>query len=70
MSDRDEDLKATAEDLIDDAEQLKRVEAQKLRLRPGDPKLDHLAEQASAIIRRMKPKGDAEEALVTEAETA
>jgi hypothetical protein len=70
VNERDEDLKATAEDLISDAEQLKRIEEQKLKLRPGDPKLDQLAVQASTIIARMKPKGDAQESLVTEAETA
>jgi hypothetical protein len=60
-----EDLKATAEDLIDDAEKLKKIERRKMTLEPGDPLLVELAEEASAIVARMQPKSQAQEELAT-----
>jgi hypothetical protein len=68
MTDVHEDLKATAEDLIHDAERLKQIEEQKLELRPGDPRLTRLAEEATAIISRMRPKGEAQRQIAADAE--
>jgi hypothetical protein len=68
LSDAHEDIKATAEDLMDDAERLKQIEAQKLALRPGDPQLVILAEEARSIIAGMKPKGEIQRQLAADAE--
>jgi hypothetical protein len=70
VTEQHEDLRATAQDLISDAEQLKRIEQQKLELRPDDPRLAHLSEQASTILARMKLKADAQQELATEIDTA
>jgi len=66
----EEDLKATAHDLIEDAERLKAIEQKKLRLKPGDPLLVKLAEEATAIIARMQPKSQVQEELATNGEGA
>lgn len=64
MSERDEDLRATAEDLIEDAERLKRIEKRKVGLEPGDPLLVKLAEEANRVVARMAPKAQAQRELV------
>jgi hypothetical protein len=60
---REEDIKATAEDLIDDAEALKRIEQRKLGMEPGDPRLAKLSDEANRIIRRMVPKAEVQKEL-------
>jgi len=69
-SEQMEDLRATAEDLIGDAERLKQIETQKLTLKPGDPLLTRLSEEASAIVARMRPKTQVQEELVANGEPA
>jgi len=69
-SELEEDIKATAEDLIDDAERLKRIEQRKLGLKPDDPRLGELAREAEAIVARMAPKTEAQCQLIEEAESA
>jgi hypothetical protein len=56
MTERDEALRATTDDLIADAEQLKRIETTKSALEPDDPRQDALAEDAQALVREMVPK--------------
>jgi hypothetical protein len=60
MSDLDDDIKATSEDLTADAERLQAIEAEKATLPPDDPRLAELAVEAEAIARRMGPKATAE----------
>lgn len=70
VSEQEEDLKATAEDLIDDAERLKQIEKKKLTLEPGDPLLVRLAEESERLIASMAPKGQAQKELATRGEGA
>jgi hypothetical protein len=70
MSEDLEDIRATAEDLIADAERLKQIERTKLELKPGDPRLARLAEEASMIIAQMQTKGQAQKQLNTNVERA
>lgn len=70
MSEDLEDIRATAEDLIGDAERLRKIERIKLDLKPGDPRLVTLADEANMIIARMRPKGEAQKQLITNAESA
>ena len=60
MSDLDDDIKATSEDLIADAERLQAIESEKATLPLDDPRLTELAVEAEAIARRMGPKATAE----------
>ncbi len=68
MSDRNEDIRATAEDLIEDAEKLKQIERSKLRLDPEDRRLTKLADESNRIIARMAPKGEAQKDLASDGE--
>jgi hypothetical protein len=67
MNDREQALRATADDLIADAEQLQAVEARKASMQPDDPRQDALAEHAEAIVREMVPKAAAQREIVTDA---
>lgn len=66
MNDRDEDLRATADSIADDARRLARIEAQKGELEPGDPALLTLSAQAEEIARELVPKTVAERQLAAE----
>lgn len=62
MEQRD-DLRATAEDLIADAEQLKAIEERKLQLDPGAPAVTELSAAAEDVARRIVKKAAAETEL-------
>ena len=64
--DTDQDLKATAADVIADAERLKEIEVAKASLDPGDPRMTELAAEAEAIARELPVKTAAESELVAE----
>ena len=64
MNDREQALRATTDDLIADAEQLKRIEAAKASMEPDDPRQDPLAEDAQALVREMVPKAAAQREIV------
>ena len=66
VSDRADDIRATAEDLIHEAERLKEIEEAKLSLEPGDARLAKLSAQAERVVARMVPKVAAESAIVAE----
>lgn len=68
MSERAEDLRATAEDLIADADRVKAIEAAKLELKPDDPLVDRLSTESEGIIRRMVPKVVAQRELAASPE--
>jgi hypothetical protein len=56
MSDKRDDLRATAEDLIVDAERLRHVEERKLELDEDDPEIERLADEGEQITEEMLPK--------------
>ena len=56
MSERVEALRATTDDLIADAEELRRIEETKASLEPDDPRQDALATDAVELVRDMVPK--------------
>ncbi len=75
MNDRDEALRqealrATTDDLIADAEQLKTIEATKASMEPDDPRQDALAEHAQSLVREMVPKAAAQREIVRDGSDA
>ena len=58
-----DDLRATAEDLIADAEQLKAIEERKLQLDPDAPAVTELSAAAEDVARRIAKKAAAETEL-------
>ena len=56
MDEREQALRATAEDLIVDAEELKAIETAKAAMDPDDPEADALAEDADRLVREMGVK--------------
>jgi hypothetical protein len=56
MSDLGDDLKATAEAIAADAEELRDVEEEKTQLEPEDPETARLTREAERIGRRIVPK--------------
>jgi cysteine sulfinate desulfinase/cysteine desulfurase-like protein len=67
VSEQEDDLRATTEDIAADAEELKAIERQKARLEPEDPRMLELSEEVERIARRIVPKTVAERRLVEEA---
>ena len=65
--DLENDIHATAEDIVADAAVLQSVEAEKAALDADDPRALDLAKQAEALARRMASKTVAERELVAEA---
>ena len=61
--DRRDDLRATAESIIEDAEALKQVELSKLKLDPGDKAAQGLAQQAERLAGDIVAKAKAEREL-------
>ncbi len=66
MSDIDEDLKATRDDLIDEARRLEQIEREKASLEPTDPRIDSLSAEAEVIAARVLPKTRVERELTEE----
>jgi hypothetical protein len=67
VSDLDEDLRATAEDIAADAARLTEIEEEKARLGTEDPRLLDLSAEGEEIARRLVPKTAAETELAGEA---
>lgn len=67
MSDLENDLRATAEDIAADAARLTAIEDEKARLGTDDPRLVELSAESEAIARRLVPKTVAERELADEA---
>ena len=67
MSDLENDLRATAEDIAADAARLTAIEEEKARLGSDDPRLLELSAEGEAIARRLVPKTAAESELAEEA---
>jgi hypothetical protein len=70
MSEREDALQATTEDLIADAEELQAIERQKAAMEPDDPRQDALAADAVDLVRDMVPKAAAQREIVSEGEDA
>jgi hypothetical protein len=64
----EEDLRATAEDIAEDANELKEVEEEKTRLESDDPRLLELSGKGERIARRLHQKTVVERELAEEVE--
>jgi fructose-bisphosphate aldolase class 1 len=62
-----DDLRATAEDLIADAQRVAEIEADKGALPPEDPKVMRLSEESERLTDRMAQKAKAEKSLARQA---
>ena len=67
LNDLESDIKATGEDLVDDALEVVQIEKEKVELPPDDPARPALAEKAEAVAGRMAKKTKLETKLVDEA---
>ena len=67
MSELENDLRATAEDIAADAARLAEIEDEKARLGADDPRLLELSAEGEEIARRLVPKTAAESELANEA---
>jgi hypothetical protein len=66
VANRDDDLKATAEDIAADAGRLEAIETQKAELDADDPRMVELAAESEQLARRIVPKTVAERELADE----
>lgn len=64
MSELEYDLRATADDIAEDATRLTRIEHEKASLEADDPRLVELSAESERLARRMVPKTAAESELV------
>ena len=62
----DEDFRATADSIRADGRELSALEDEKLRLRPGDPRIDALSARAVELAERIAMKTRAEQQLAEE----
>lgn len=70
MPDRRTDLRATEESIIGDAERLKRLEAEKADLDPGDPLVDVLSEHVERVADGITAKAAIQRRLAAEIDPA
>lgn len=71
MSELHEDFRTTAEDIAQDAHEIKRIEEEKVELDPADPRAATLSVQAERIAEQLHHKTQAERDLAdTAAETS
>jgi hypothetical protein len=68
MSDLEDDLKATAEDIAADASELQDIEEEKARLEADDPRMPGLARRSERIVRRILPKATVQKELIDSAQ--
>lgn len=66
-SDREDDLRTTADELVADAERMKEIERQKAELDVDDPRFQELSAESRRIAERLGVEAEAEEALAQEA---
>jgi hypothetical protein len=67
LNELESDIKATGEDLVDDALEVVKIEKEKVALAPDDPARPALAQKAEAVAARMAKKTKLEKQLVDEA---
>jgi hypothetical protein len=70
VSDTEDDLRATAEDIAADSARLTRIEIEKTNLDADDPRLPDLSAEGERIARRIVPKTAAESDLVARLQEA
>ncbi len=70
MTDLDDDLKATAQSIIADADRITDIEQEKLTLDPGDERIVALADEAEAVANRMLREAGVERELAQQAADA
>ena len=66
MSDLEQDLRATAEDIAADSSRLAALEREKARLEPDDPQLTELSAESERLARQILPKTVAERDITDE----
>ena len=66
MDELEEDIRATAQSIEEDADRLAAIEDEKALLESTDPRLLELSREAEVIAKRLVPKTVAERALVVE----
>lgn len=66
MGDREDQLRATTEDIIADSDELRTLEETKAALDPDDPRQDALAARAQEIARELIPKTAAQREIVAD----
>lgn len=66
MSELENDLRATSEDIAADAARLASIEVEKTRLDAHDPRIAVLSAESEWIARRLVPKTTAERELVAD----
>lgn len=67
MSDLQDELRATTDDIKSDAEELRSLEEVKASLEPGDPLQDVLAARVVDLVSELIPKAEAQREIVAEA---
>lgn len=67
MSDTQDDLKATAEAMIDDSQRVADLEKAKFRLDASDPRYAQLAHEIERLIERMSAKARVQTQIAEEA---
>ncbi len=67
MSDRDDQLRATTDDIKADADELRALEEAKATMEPEDPRQDVLADRVVDLARDLLPKAAAQREIVAEA---
>ena len=67
MSEREDDLKATAEAMIDDSQRVEDLEKEKLALEADDPRYARLAREIEDLVARMAAKARAQTRLAEDA---
>lgn len=67
MSDLQDELRATTDDIKSDAEELRSLEEVKASLDPGDPLQDVLAARVVDLVSELIPKAEAQREIVAEA---
>ena len=70
MTDAMNDLRATADDLVADADRLREIESRKATMAPDDPALLELAAEAERLSRHMAAKASAEHELAKDVSDA
>jgi hypothetical protein len=66
VPDAEDDLRATADSILTDAERLTGLEERKLRLDPTDPAVLDLSQQIEALTERMRRLATAEREVAEE----
>jgi hypothetical protein len=66
MADAQDDLRATAESLADDAKQVQELEEKKLEMDPADPRVVAVSHQVESLVDRMAGKAGIEREISEE----